>query len=227
MKRLAALGEFSTGVAHEVRNPLATLKTTVQALARLEEDAERSALLASMLHEIDRMGRAMQDILIFGRPRPPEQREVVVGEVLSSLVGLTAPEAAVRGASLALQGDLQAVAVVDPDHLTQILLNLIQNALQASPAGGRVVIRVVADEAQVAIEVVDEGPGIDVARLAQVFEPFFTTRPGGTGLGLSISRQLADLNGGGLVLESAVGLGTTARVTLRPRGRAHVEHLDH
>lgn len=227
MKRLAALGEFSTGLAHEVRNPLATLKTTVQALARVEKDAERSALLATMLREIDRMGRAMQDILLFGRPRAPEQREVPLGEVLPGMVGLTAPEAALRGVSIATEGDLDAVAVVDPDHLFQILLNLIHNALHASSAGGRVVIKVRADDAQVVVEVGDTGSGIAPDKLAHVFEPFFTTKPGGTGLGLSISRQLAELNGGGLVLESTVGQGTTARVTLRPRGRAHVEYLDH
>lgn len=227
MKRLAALGEFSTGVAHEVRNPLATLKTTVQALARVEKDPERSSLLASMLHEIDRMGRAMQDILVFGRPRPPERQEVRLGEVLSGMLALTAPEAAQRGISLSSEGDLDAVAVVDPDHLRQILLNLVQNALQASPAGGRVVIRGGVDEANVVVEITDTGEGIAPEKLAQVFEPFFTTRPGGTGLGLSISRQLAELNGGSLLLESVVGRGTTARVTLRSPGRADVERLDH
>jgi two-component system, NtrC family, sensor histidine kinase HydH len=227
MKRLAALGEFSTGVAHEVRNPLATLKTTVQALARVEKDRERSALLASMLQEIDRMGRAMEDILVFGRPRAPEQREVVLGDVLPGMLGLTALEAAQRGVSLAAEGDLQAVAVVDRDHLSQILLNLIQNAIHASAAGSRVVVRVSADETQVVVEVSDTGSGIAPGKLAHVFEPFFTSKPGGTGLGLSISRQLAELNGGGLVLESTVGQGTTARVTLRPRERASVEYPDH
>jgi two-component system sensor histidine kinase AtoS len=227
MKRLAALGEFSTGVAHEVRNPLATLKTTVQALARVEKDTERSDLLASMLREIDRMGRAMQDILVFGRPRPPEQREVELGEAVPAMVALTAPEAAQRGVSLVVEGDLSAVALVDRDHLSQILLNLIQNALHASPAGSRVVIRVTEADARVMVEVRDAGSGIAPGKLAHVFEPFFTTKPGGTGLGLSISRQLAELNGGGLVLESAVGVGTTARVTLRSRGRDHVEHPDH
>ena len=227
MKRLAALGEFSTGVAHEVRNPLATLKTTVQALARVEQDPERSALLASMLLEIDRMGRAMQDILVFGRPRPPEQREIRLAEVLPGMVGLSAPQAAERGIDLTAEGDLNAVVEVDPDHLSQILLNLIQNALHACARGDRIVVRATADHRQVVVEVRDTGSGIAPGKLAHVFEPFFTTKPGGTGLGLSISRQLAELNGGGLVVESMLGQGTTARVTLRPKGRAHVEHPDH
>jgi two-component system, NtrC family, sensor histidine kinase HydH len=227
MKRLAALGEFSTGVAHEVRNPLATLKTTVQALARLEREPERSALLASMLQEIDRMGRAMQDILVFGRPRPPERRELALREVLPGVVALIEPEAAQRQVALSVEGDLGVVVVVDPDQLRQILLNLIQNALQACQAGGRVAVRARAEEAQAVVEVSDTGPGIPAEKLAQVFEPFFTTKPGGTGLGLSISRQLADLNGGSLVLESAIGQGTVARVTLRLRGRGELEPLDH
>jgi two-component system sensor histidine kinase AtoS len=223
MKRLAALGEFSTGVAHEVRNPLATLKTTVQALARLEREPERSALLASMLQEIDRMGRAMQDILVFGRPRPPERKELALRDVLPSVVALIEPGALARKITLTVEGDLDEVVVVDPDHLRQVLLNLVQNALQASPEGGRVVVRARAEEAQTVVEVTDTGPGIAPDKLAQVFEPFFTTTPGGTGLGLSISRQLAELNGGSLTLESTPGQGATARVTLRPRGRGDVE----
>ena len=223
MKRLAALGEFSTGVAHEVRNPLATLKTTVQALARLEKDPERAALLASMLHEIDRMGRAMQDILVFGRPRPPEPRALPLREVVPAIAALLGPEAVQRQAGLSVEGDLDAVVVVDPDQLKQILLNLAQNALQAVPPGGRVTLRARAVGGQVVIEVADDGPGIPPEKLAQVFEPFFTTKPGGTGLGLSISRQLADLNGGALTLESTPGLGTCARVALRRPGRAGPE----
>jgi two-component system sensor histidine kinase AtoS len=225
MKRLAALGEFSTGVAHEVRNPLATLKTTVQALARLEREPERTALLASMLHEIDRMGRAMEDILVFGRPRPPERKELALREVLPSVVALLEPEAAQRKVTLTVEGDLDEVVVVDPDHLRQILLNLAQNALQASQEGGRVTVRARAEEAQTVVEVTDTGAGLAPEQLAQVFEPFFTTKPGGTGLGLSISRQLAELNGGSLVLESEAGQGTTARVTLRSRGRGDAEPL--
>ncbi len=222
MERLAALGEFSTGVAHEVRNPLATLKTTVQALARREADPQRSALLATMGGEIDRMGRAMEDILAFGRPRPPQRRAVPIGEVARRLRTLVATEAGERKVAFELLDGMELVASVDPDHFLQILMNLTLNALQATPPGGRVTLGARREGERLLVEVADTGPGMAPDRLRKVFEPFFTTRPGGTGLGLSISRQLADLNGGGLSLESRPGEGTRARLVLVPAGEEHV-----
>ena len=226
MKRQAALGQFSTGVAHEVRNPLAALKTTVQAMARLERDPERAALLADMEREIDRMSRAMAAILTFGRPRPPERTAVSLDGEARSVLALVAPDAGRREVEL-VRGELPGGAArVDPDHLRQILLNLFANALHATPAGGRVTLRGRARGAAVELEVEDTGEGIPEDRLAQVFEPFFTTKRAGTGLGLSISRQLAEMNGGALVLRSVVGAGTCAVLSL-PREGPHVDDPDH
>jgi len=216
LERLAALGQFSTGVAHEVRNPLATLKTTVQALARIEHDPQRSTLLRDMEREIDRMSRTMGDILAFGRPRPPERTDVRVRETARRLESLLATEARQRQVGFTVQGELDLHVLVDEDHLLQILLNLVLNALQATPAGGLVALRCYRQAEQVAIEVRDTGSGIPPAKLREVFEPFYTTKPSGTGLGLSICRQLAQLNGGSLDLESMPGHGTTARLLLGP-----------
>jgi two-component system sensor histidine kinase AtoS len=117
---------------------------------------------------------------------------------------------------------------VDPDHLRQVLLNLVTNALQATPAGGRIVVRArTAAHDEVEIEIADTGEGIAPEKLSQAFEPFFTTKRGGTGLGLSISRQLAEMNEGSLVLHSVVGAGTQAIVTLPRGGGTHVDHPDH
>ena len=226
MKRQAALGQFSTGVAHEVRNPLAALKTTVQAMARLEKEPERAALLADMEREIDRMSRAMSAILTFGRPRPPERVVVPLEEEARRLLALAAPEAEQRKVGLARGEGLAVTVLVDRDHLRQILLNLLANALHATKAGGRVTLRARAEADSVDIEVEDTGEGIAPDRLAQVFEPFFTTKRAGTGLGLSISRQLAEMNGGALVLQSVVGVGTRAVVTL-PREGTHGDDPDH
>lgn len=218
MERLAALGSFSTGVAHEVRNPLATLKTTVQALERVEKDPERSALLRDMGREIDRMARTLGEILAFGRPRPPQRGEVRVWEVARRLETLLATECRERQVDLTIQGDPHVVGLVDPDHLHQILMNLLLNAAQATPPGGLIAVRVHRDGGEVAIEVRDTGSGIPEDELHEVFEPFFTTKPSGTGLGLSISRLLAELNGGRVGLESAPGQGTTARLVLAAAG---------
>ena len=214
MERLAVLGKLSTGVAHEVRNPLATLKTTVQALARAEQDPPRLQLLRDMEMEIDRMARAMEELLAFGRPRPPERVEVQVREVARRLHALVANEAARRRVSLEVKAPPDLRAVVDSDHLLQILMNLTLNALQATPEGGKVTLDAYPAGPHVVIEVVDNGSGVTPETLRHVFEPFFTTKGGGTGLGLSISRQLAELNDGRLTLESVYGAGSTARVTL-------------
>jgi two-component system, NtrC family, sensor histidine kinase HydH len=220
MERLAALGRFSTGIAHEVRNPLATLKTTVQALERLERDAQRSALLRDMGREIDRMARTMGEILAFGRPRPPERQEVLVSDTMDRLRGLVATIAEQRQVELTVRGEGEPTAIVDSDHLQQILMNLALNAIQATPPGGRVTLAFRPRGGRVLLEVRDTGAGIAPDALREVFEPFYTTKPAGTGLGLSISRQLTEMNGGSLALESAPGRGTTARVVLPARGGA-------
>jgi two-component system, NtrC family, sensor histidine kinase HydH len=224
---MAVLGKLSTGVAHEVRNPLATLKTTVQALARSERDGTRLQLLRDMEQEIGRMARAMEDLLAFGRPRPPERAEVQVREIARRIDALVANEAVRRGVALEVRVPPDLLAVVDGDHLVQILMNLTLNALHATPPGGSVVLDAYPAGPQVVITVKDTGSGIPPETLRHVFEPFFTTKSGGTGLGLSISRQLAELNDGRLALESVPGTGSTARVTLVRSEATSAGHPDH
>ncbi len=223
MKRLAVLSKLSTGVAHEVRNPLATLKTTVQALARVEQDPARSSSCRHMLQEIDRMARAMQDLLAFGRPSAgagggPDPGRRRGGSSRSS------PEAARRRLSVEVRRlpfggggprpPTRGSCSTSPSTPC-MPRRRAGGPLDACPAGPHVVV-----------EVVDNGCGITPGTLRHVFEPFFTTKGGGTGLGLSISRQLAELNDGGLVLESIVDVGTTARVTLVRARQDHGRHPD-
>lgn len=214
MERLAVLGEFATTVAHEVRNPLATMKTSVQALARQERDGERLELLDDMQREIDRLARVMEDMLCFGRPRPPEAAPVPVRDLLRRLQTLIGPQAARQKVRLSVQGDSDIIFLADADHLTQILVNLLINALQATAEGNLVAVRAFRGGERATLEVSDTGCGIPAEALPRVTDPFFTTKPQGSGLGLSICRQLAELNGGEISISSEVGSGTTVRVTL-------------
>lgn len=228
MEKLAVLGEFASGIAHEIRNPLAAIKTSVQALARREQDPKRTQLLTEMEGEIDRLARVVSDLLDFGRPRPPLPGAVPVHELFRRISTIIEPEAQGRGLHFGCQGNSDLSLWADPDHLQQILLNLALNAVQATPAGGAVVLRASADERQAVIEVSDTGCGIPDEHLERVSDPFFTTKTRGVGLGLSISRQLCELNGGTMTIDSAPGQGTVVRIVLPlAKTTSHAHHSDH
>ncbi|MDD2919114.1 HAMP domain-containing sensor histidine kinase [Rhodoferax sp.] len=227
MEKLAVLGEFATGIAHEIRNPLAALKTSAQALARREQDPKRAQLLAEMEGEIDRLARVVSDLVDFGRPRPAAPGVVLVRDLLRRVLPSIEPEALQRGVHLSCQGDSDLEVWADPDHLLQIVLNLALNAVQATPPGGTVVLRAFAADAQIAMEVSDTGCGIPKELLNRVSDPFFTTKTRGVGLGLSISRQLCELNNGQMSLDSAPGHGTVVRITLPNAKFFHANHPDH
>lgn len=227
MEKLAVLGEFATGIAHEIRNPLAAIKTSVQALSRREQDAKRSQLLAEMEGEIDRLARVVSDLVDFGRPRPPLPGILPVRELFRRIAAIIEPEAQQRSVQFSCQGDPDLELWADADQLQQIVINLALNAVQATPAGGAVVLRAAASGAQVAIEVSDNGCGIPAELLQRVSDPFFTTKTKGVGLGLSISRQLCELNGGRLTIDSAPGQGTVVSLLLPIAKASHADHPDH
>lgn len=214
LEKLAVLGEFASGIAHEIRNPLAAIKTSVQALARRESDPKRAQLLEEMEGEIDRLGRVVSDLVDFGRPRPPAPGVVPVRDLARRIAATIEPEAQARGVHFSCQSNPDLELWADPDHLQQIILNLALNAVQATPAEGAVILRATAEGEQVAFEVRDTGCGIPAELLGRVSDPFFTTKTKGVGLGLSISRQLCELNGGQISIDSAPGHGTVVRVLL-------------
>ncbi|WP_206047010.1 sensor histidine kinase, partial [Noviherbaspirillum denitrificans] len=227
MEKLAVLGEFATSIAHEVRNPLAAVKTTVQALSRRETDERRLQLLSDVESEIDRLARVVSQLLDFGRPRPPEEEDVGVRDVLRRVMLLLEPEACKRKVAVSAQGDSDIVIVADADHVVQILLNLGMNALQASDEDGAVVLRASRETSMAVLEVSDQGHGIPADVLPRVTDPFFTTRSKGVGLGLSISRQLAEINGGRLDIRSTPGSGTSVRIFFPLARENNGKHPDH
>ncbi|HDS1733109.1 MULTISPECIES: HAMP domain-containing sensor histidine kinase [Pseudomonas] len=211
-ENLAVLGTFATGVAHEVRNPLATMKTTVQALLRREQEAERRLLLSDLCQEIDRLSHVTSDLLEYGRPHPAIAQVVDLPGLLARTTRLLAPEAEAKGVNVSATCQAGVQLWVDPDQAQQILLNLCLNAVEASAPGQCVVISGLAWGERVGVTVVDQGCGIPEAALQQVRQPFFTLKARGTGLGLSICQQLLEANASRMELASTPGVGTVVSV---------------
>jgi len=216
-EKMAVLGQFATGVAHEVRNPLATVKTTVQALSRDEPDPDRRGLLLDLETEVDRLNRVVNDLLTYGRPHPAEQRRVLIRELFRRTLALLRPTATERGVRLATTGESTLAVLADGDHLQQVLVNLGLNAIQACERGATVTFRASRAGPATVIEVIDTGCGIDDAMLARVTDPFVTTKKSGTGLGLTICLQMVEANGGTMTIQSHPGQGTTVRLLFRER----------
>ncbi|MFZ5558899.1 MAG: ATP-binding protein [Pseudomonadota bacterium] len=213
-EKRAVLGEFSASVAHEVRNPLATIKTSVQALGVKETEPARRELLSLIVEEIERINGVIENLLSFARPREPERSVVSAAEVLRRVAALAGSLAEESRVVISLLGERDLLFCLDAGQVQQILMNLVLNALQAMPEGGVLTLRAYRDGRTGCLAISDTGTGIRPELLEKVAEPFFTTKPGGTGLGLAISRQLAEMNGGSIEIASAPGAGTTVTVRL-------------
>jgi signal transduction histidine kinase len=194
-ERLTALGRVAAGVAHEVRNPLASIKLRLDlaaSSAELPEPVERAISHASS--EIMRLDRLVADLLVVaGRSTGPRQR-LSLGELALARSEALAPWAAERGVQIDVIGDAGVEA--HADSLGRALDNLLRNAVEASARGGRVTLRIEAEGTRTTLRVCDAGPGVDAARVSELFEPFFTTKPDGTGLGLPLARSIARAHGG-------------------------------
>ncbi len=213
VERRAALGNMAAGIAHEIRNPLTTVATTVHGLKRGETDPERKYMFDVISAEITRVDRAIGEFLNYARPSDPEKDVVVIKDVLRSIKTLIATSAHEKNVVVNLSGESNLELVVDQSHLRQILLNLALNGIEATPDGGHLTLRAYRENGQAVIIVSDDGIGIDEETKPKILRPFFTSRVGGSGLGLSITNQLVRANGGSMDIESEFGVGTTVTLT--------------
>jgi len=223
--RLAALGEMAAGLAHEIRNPLGAIKASAQYLAETSAQLEHgSEFLDIIVDEVDRLNRVVSSFLDYARPAHSDPEPIAVNPAVHLTLQLLRPECDAADVTLhvTLDPDLPQVRI-DIEHLRQVLINLVQNAVQAMSSGGEVFVETrvqdgfrVGEGARrwVQISVRDTGPGIASGALAKLFVPFVTSKQRGTGLGLAISQRIVSEAGGRIDVRSREGFGTTFVVLL-------------
>lgn len=220
--RLASIGEMAAGIAHEIKNPLAGIAGVIQVLKKdiVSGDPKR-AVLDEVLSQVERMDKAVRNLLSFARPPEPKMSLVDVNELVGKLIDFLSPQFAKNG----IVTDRRLTAglpwlVLDPDLIQQALLNISLNAIKAMPNGGTFTIetRTEAPDGEMpgSIKIIfsDSGEGISPENLGRIFNPFFTTRQQGTGLGLSITQRIVEQHNGELSVMSTPGKGATFTITL-------------
>jgi two-component system sensor histidine kinase PilS (NtrC family) len=219
---LAAIGELSAGIAHEIRNCLNPIAGSVEVLQReLKVTGENGRLLELIVRESERLDSFIRELLDYARERPLQPETVEIGSLLRDAADVARRHPSTSPGKSIWLAPIEEPhwARVDYEQMKQVLLNLLINGLEAIESGGEVTVRAIAEDAagrggRVGFEVRDSGVGIPAEELERVTEPFFSTKNGGTGLGLAIVNRIVERHGGALDIESRVGEGTAFRVWL-------------
>ncbi|CAM3096188.1 two-component system sensor histidine kinase NtrB [Corallococcus soli] len=213
--RLASLGTLSAQLAHELRNPLASMRGSAQLLAQEQSnDAVVQRLTGILTRESDRLARLVEDFLRFARPPQPQRRPVALDTLVSETVDMLRADPLTREVALEVRVPQPLTAPVDPDQLRQVLINLVRNGCQAAGARGTVRVALAHADQEAQIRVWDSAGSITEEMMGHLFEPFFTTRSGGTGLGLSTAHSLIRAHGGTIRVTSHPTEGTEFLVGL-------------
>ena len=223
---LAAIGELSAGIAHEIRNCLNPISGSVEVLQReLKVKGENARLLDLIVRESERLDNFIRELLDYARERPLKPETLDLATWVKDIVEVAQRHPGAEGKSLRFAGRGEDTRVqVDSDQMRQVVMNLILNALEAVETDGKVDVRIVSPrEGPVGssappvspfscVEVQDNGIGIAAPEIEMIFEPFYSTKRGGTGLGLAIANRIVERHGGALEVESRLGAGTTMRL---------------
>ena len=218
-EKLAAIGEVSTRLAHEIRNPLATIGGFAKSIQKKFGDRERTIRNANIIvEEVHRLEHILSNVLDFTKTGEPRKTPGDINNLIRKTMGIMEGNSISNGVVVVLdlaEGSLGLE--YDEAQIKQVFINLIQNAINAMPEGGALEIKTLSSDREVRIEIRDTGVGIPPQHLDNIFEPFFTTRGNGTGLGLSISHRIVQNHGGRLEITSKEGRGTTVSIIF-PRG---------
>jgi signal transduction histidine kinase len=222
-EKLATLGTLAAGIAHEIRNPLTSLKARLYTLEKHLQAVPAARKDTDIIGaEISRLERIVKDVLSFARPSDPKLETISAEAVIREVQGLMSPDLERRGVQLVVESSAGLLIRADSAHLKQVLINLVRNAAEATDGAGKVTLGARATRAHlgkreseaVILEVADRGGGIPPEVEKRLFDPFFTTKESGSGLGLSIAARIVEKHGGTLQYRTQVGHGTTFGVVL-------------
>lgn len=222
-EKLASLGTLAAGVAHEIRNPLTAINVRLHSLKKnLAADSSEHEDAQVIAHEIERLERIVQEFLQFARPTEPRLVTVSTDNLLTRMQALFGPQLEKTSIRLNLESVPDIWVRVDPHQMEQVLINLIQNAVESMAGEGTITLRARSGRERLAgrarpvviLEVSDTGKGIPPEVQKRMFDPFFTTKEEGTGLGLAIASRIVEKHGGALECRSAVNRGTTFAILL-------------
>ena len=205
MDKLASVGELTSGIAHEIRNPLAGIKTTAQALSEeIPANDHRSVYISKIIMEIDRLSKLLLNFFDFAKPKAPFVRACDLKRVIENTVYMVKDTAKSGNVQIMEFYPTHTLEInADPGMIQQVLMNIFINAVQAMTEGGRMEVHLVERDSRVQIEVSDTGKGIPENIRSKIFDPFFTTKPKGIGLGLSISYRIVKMHSGSITFTSS------------------------
>ena len=216
-QRMASLGRLAAGVAHEIRNPLSSIKGFATYFKERYHDIPDDQKMADiMIQEVERLNRVIGQLLDFARPMKLDRKPTSLWQLVNYSVKMIETKARNQGVIVSYElPDNEVMIDVDADRINQVLLNLYLNALESMEGGGKLSIRAGLDGTENFVcTVADTGAGIDSGNIAKIFDPYFTTKSSGTGLGLAIVHQIIDCHDGVIHVESTPGKGTTVVFTL-------------
>jgi two-component system, NtrC family, sensor histidine kinase HydH len=221
--KLAVVGEMAAAMSHEVRTPLGILRSSADVLKREKSlSPEGQEVLSFIISETERLNKLVSTLIDAARPRLPTFTEVNIAQLISNTIALLRSQAQAKQIEVTLKDQAQGlVAEVDADQMTQVIMNLIMNAIQVLPERGNIVVVLRHIEDQAVIEVTDDGEGIDLQHQAQIFEPFFTQRSGGVGLGLAIVRQIVQAHGGEITYQKSQMNGAQFTIVIPLQAHNH------
>ncbi len=213
--KLSAVGQLAAGVAHEIRNPLTSMKGYTEFLQLDEKNPDRLEFLNIILDEIERVNTIVEDFMVLAKPKAVELEEKNVVPVIKNVVSLLEFEARKKNVRLSFDCNQDIIQIeCDENRLKQVFLNFIKNGIEAMPDGGDLHVKTIIHENNVQISIQDTGVGISKEKLKKLGEPFFTTKKNGNGLGLLVSFKIIESHNGKVFVESEPNKGTTFNILL-------------